>query len=818
MKISYNWLKDYLPSLDIGAAALARKMLGLGFEISSSESRGAPFAGIVAAKITSVGKHPNADRLSLCAVEAGGERFSVVCGAKNIAAGQVVPLAKPGARLPGGRVLAKTVIRGTESQGMLCSSAELGMGEDPGGILILDPGTPLGSDLSGILSRPDIILDVEITPNRPDCLSHFGLARELSVALGLVLRGAPMDAEFARKEIPDGPLPDSPEIKIRIESPQDCPFYLGRMFSGIDIRPSPGWLCAKLESIGLRPINNLVDITNYILMDMGQPLHAFDCEKLSGKEIAVRRAKTGEEIAALNGKTYDLNERCLVIADAEKPVAVAGVMGGGGSAVTDKTRTALLESAYFAPVAVRKTSQTLRLRSDSSYRFERGTDPNAARAALDRAASLIRELCGKSVHANAVSAAGQEPGRPDPITVSYDRINRILGSNFTSNEIAQALVKIAPLRDAGEGTILFAPPSWRRDLSTAWDLAEEIGRLLGYERIPAKLRGMAPEPFQRIPSRATVDETRKRAIAAGLYEAYNQDFVSEKTLGLCRQDNRGSWVRIANPLSEESAILRPSLLPELLQNGALNFSRGQSSIRLFEIGKTYHLGANATTEETTRLAAIMAGIPGRISWRKGANVEYDFYRVKGIMEEILSGNHHISFLAPDEDAAMALSKTMDTASFFHPGACALAVADRQSVLGMVGELHPRIAAALDFQKNVCLFEIDIDALSRLGSSPVRFKPYSQFPSSWRDISILLPKSSRYRRIEEAAWLAGGENLLGISLIDVFSGGSLEPGKISMTLRLVFSRDDKTLSDAAVSSSIEAILKKLETLGAVLRQK
>ncbi len=809
MKISLDWLKDYLPSLDLGADDLSKTLLGLGLEVSGVERRGAAFSGVAAAKILSVGKHPNADRLSLCSVESGGEVFSVVCGAKNIAAGQIVPLAKPGAKLPGGRTLAKTVIRGVESHGMLCSAAELGLGSDHGGILILKPDTATGADLSSSLAKPDVVLEVEVTPNRPDCLSHLGLARELSAALSLPLK---------RRE-PAAPLKAATELKIALAVPDACPLYLGKVFSGLEIRPSPGWLCARLEAVGLRPINALVDITNYVLMDLGQPLHAFDCDKIAGGEIVVRYAKSGERLAALDGKTYDLTAECLVVADAQKPSAVAGVMGGLESSITDKTKKILLESAYFAPVAVRRTSQILRLRSDSSYRFERGTDPAAAPLAAAMAEQMIRELCGKSVQAPAEGAAGRQPSAPQPITVSAGRINEILGSDFTPAEISAALGRIAAKHSAAGNGIEFTPPTYRRDLATEWDLAEEAARLLGYGRIPARALVSAPAAASRLaPIAATILRCRARMCAAGLLEAFNQDFISEKILAAARQTEAASWARPANPLSEEGAVLRPSLLPGLLQNAALNFSRGARSVRLFEIGKTYRMENGAVIEDW-RAAGVVSGAACEPFWRGALNVDYDFYRLKGVVENLLPSSAQTVFHADSGDGTPAGPGWSDLDRLFHPGQRAAAASGSGTFLGFVGCLHPQAAAAWDFgARTVCIFELDLEALSALSAGPAaKFAPYSQFPGSWRDLSVVVPKSARYAKIDKVIRAAAGENLKDVALTDVFSGKAVEAGKISMTLRLSFGRADRTLTDEEVSSAVQNLMGALEkNMGARLR--
>jgi phenylalanyl-tRNA synthetase beta chain len=798
MKVSYNWLKEHLP-LDLPAQDLAERLLQLGFEVAAVEKRGPAFSGVVTGRVLTVEKHPNADRLSLCVVEVGSDKYCVVCGAKNVAAGQKIALARVGAVLPGGFKIERSKIRGVESQGMICSRQELGLGDNGDGIWVLDPGSPVGQDVAASLGAPDHILEVEFTPNRPDCLSHLGLARELSAYFRIPLRRKPAPV------VPSGSIPCG---GLRVEAPQACPRYVGRSFEGLSIGASPGWLAAKLESVGLRPINTLVDITNYLLMDLGQPMHAFDADKLDGG-VCVRFAKPGERIVALDEKEYALNERCLVIADRTKPVAVAGVMGGRDTGVTEKTKRAFLESAFFDPPTVRRTSQALRLKSDASHRFERGADPEAAGTAALRATELILRLCGRGVKCSEASDCRVPATPPAPIRVTSGRINEILGSAFPADEVESALGRIgAAIEKQGE-TISFTAPSYRRDLATAWDLAEEVARLAGYENIPYRYAPMALAPSRDLPAQTVADRTRRRLAGLGLCEAYNYDFISDQRAALARL--KLPLIRVKNPLSEEYANLRPTLLVGLLNNARLNLNRGAETIRLFELGKIYSL-AGDKVEESTHIAGLLLG-PAAKHWTDPRGRRLDFFAAKGVVEELLAGVPGLDWL-PLSDAAAGQTPSD---SLFHPRA-SLRLRHAQGALGTVGMLHPAVARAWDLEcEAACLFQIDLDVLAQVEGPQARFAPFSVFPQSSRDLSFLVEAGLRYGQALETIRACGGAELREVELVDKFTGQGVPAGKQSLTVRLRFGLADRTLKDSEVTAAVERILAELRSKhGAILR--
>jgi phenylalanyl-tRNA synthetase beta chain len=788
MKISYNWLKEHVDP-GLSAKDLAGHLLSLGFEVSALERRGPGFTGVITAQILAIDKHPNADRLSLCKVTDGSRELSIVCGAKNIAVGQKIPLAVIGAKLPGGREITPAKIRGVESQGMICSASELGLAGENGGILVLDPHTDIGADFAKKLAGGDDILEVEITPNRPDCLSHLGLARELSAYFHIPLK---------ERTAPTLAAPQGDCWPVELEAPQACPRYLGRVLTGLQIAPSPGWLAAKLEAVGLRSINNLVDITNFLLVDLGQPMHAFDLDKLEGGKVVVRFAKNGEKIKALDEKDYALTPEVLVIADAKKPAAIAGVMGGYESAVGLKTTKAFLESAHFAPPFIRKSGQILRLRSDSSYRFERGTDLAAVETASLRAAELIGQLCGKTVQGSKERNVGKSEAEKITITTTPERINAILGSQFPDDKIAETLEAVAP------GGVA---PSWRGDLETPADLAEEVARLLGYQNIPTEPARVPASPSHSTPAQTLATQLRRRLAGYGLCEAYNYDFISQKSIEKCGLDPQAS-PKLANPISEDWTILRPSLFPGLLQNAATNLNHGAAAVRLFEIGKVYGKSRDGLTERTHAAGLLLGPITDPF-WQPARVWRADAFEALGLLQDLLARVPELRWsLRPGRRTAHACDQLFHTHAW-------QSVESSKGPLGAVGLLHPRAARAWDLEReSAALFYLDLDTLCELEPSLKQFLPYSPFPTVKRDLSILVADKTEFSRVQAAAEESSKAQ---VQLIDLFTGKGVPPGQKSLTLRFTFSRDDRTLRDEEVNRAMEDVLAALQKqLGAVLR--
>ena len=799
MKISFNWLKEHI-ELGPSVAELSSALLKLGFEIAGVQHLGPTFTGVVVAKVVAAEKHPNADKLAVCVVDDGAQKWNVVCGAPNVAAGQTIAFARIGAVLPGNFKIEGRKLRGVESQGMICARAELGLPKDGDGIWVMGEGPALGTDVGSLLGPADDVLEVEITSNRPDCLSHRGLARELAASLNKPLK--PLSTSLVESL--------SQSVSVSVEDSSACPFYGARLIQGVKVSESPAWLKTRLESIGLHPANNVVDITNFVLHDVGQPLHAFDADKLSGGKIVVRRSRTSERFLALDHKEYALPEGLLVIADGEKPVALAGVMGGESSSVTASTTRVVLEGAYFAPSEVRRSSQKTRLRSDSSYRFERGADPEAARTAATRAAALILQLAGGTA-AKASEAAAPVLSTSRKIHGSTKRINVILGSGFSDEEITGVLKSIALDFSGGASQFDFTAPSWRHDLSTANDLAEEVGRFLGYDRVPYRLAPLSPQAATVTPVEAAARRVRARLSALGFSESYNYDMLSEKMLAAARLSAEG-LPRVDNPLSEDWAVLRPSLLPGLLKNAQYNLSRGADAVRLFELGKAYSQKDGAVSEKW-RAAGLILGPVLDARWQSARSPRAGFPDAKAAVEELLSGLGAVTWSKPGEGEA----GRWVCDPLFHPSNSLRAFLDGKPV-ATVGWLHPRAARAFDLDREgAVLFEANLETIATRPSARTRYVEFSPLPVSRRDLALVVDKALPYGSVESTVRACSVSELQDVMLFDVYEGKNLPEGKKSLAIRLTFGRSDRTLLDAEVAGFVSTIVAALaEKLGAALR--
>ena len=786
MKVSRAWLNEFLCE-PLSVEELLRLLPSLGFDVDSVEKLGPAFSGVVIGEVLEAGKHPNADRLSLCKVSDGKETFPVVCGAPNVAAGQKVAFARVGARLPGGSTISKAKIRGEESQGMICSTAELGLGADAAGILVLPPDAPLGADAAPLLGESDEALEVDVTANRPDCLSIRGLARELSILLKKPL-----------KDIAAAAVPEDAGVAARpveIIDPGLCRRYAGREFRGLRVGPSPGWLARRLESVGQKPINALVDVTNYVLFELGHPLHAFDADKLKGR-IIVRRAKAGESLKALDEKVYALTPDDLVIADESGPVAIAGVMGGEPTGVTEKTVSCFLESAHFEPRSIRATSKRLGLRSDASYRFERGADVEAAGSALKRASALIAKLC-RAKAGPAVDAYPGKAGRA-PIEVTAEALNAVLGTSLKREEVGRTLAAIAERLEEKDGGWMFHPPSWRQDLADRQDLAEEVARYAGYDSIPDEAGPARPSSLPEPASVRAASAWRERLGGMGFFEAFTLDLIPEKALRWDEGLFAGAAVEVENPLSDDQARLRTSLFPGLLQSALHNVERGAAGLRLFELGRVYRLSPDGkSVEERTLCAGVLAGEhPPRPHWKLKPSPA-DFYDAKGVLEEVLGVGGPA--LMPCAGGTV-----------FHPKAC-VGLKSGGRLAALAGQLDPRLLAAFDLgRRPVSGFVFDVDAfarsLARQGITPIG--GISPFPSVVRDLSMVFDEGLPYGKIAEAIGDSRQDALNRLELVDQFTGKGIGQGKKSLTFRFTFGRPDRTLTDEevnAVMQSVQAVL-------------
>lgn len=763
MKISLEWLKDYV-ALPESAEALAEALTAGGTEVIGREGRGQLPEKIVVAQILSSEQHPNADRLSVCKADDGsGAPRQIVCGAKNYKPGDKVPLALPGAVLGPDFKIKAGKLRGVVSEGMMCSAKELGLAEDAEGLLILPPDAPVGKPVAELFPS-DTVLELEVTPNRPDLLGMLGVAREV--------------AALAQSEPRAIALPEPPAAAagdyVQLEDAA-CPLYSARIIRGVRIGPSPAWLAARLAAVGLRPINNVVDVTNYVLLETGQPLHAFDLAKLDGG-IVVRAARDGEELLALDGSELTLRGHDLVIADHQKAVALAGVMGGVATAVTEATADILLESAWFEPARIRRTSRELGLQTDSSYRFERRVDPAGVLAASARAVELILQTAGGEAAAETLVAGGV-PNDPLEIALDNNRCRALLGLDISDDEIASILERLG-LTPCGDGR--WGVPSFRPDLAREVDLVEEVIRMAGIHRVPATTHAF-PAPSGIADRRHDRAEVLREALRGqGFSEARTSHFVSPEALARSGADVSGA-VTIRNPLGADQALLRPALLPGLLGALAHNSRHGANSVRLFEVGRVF--GGDGGGERTV-LGLITTGAAGSASW-KGESSQADFFDLKGVLVAALGD---LDF-APLPDSGLALRAQSAQAS------------------GTLRRLPRDLAEAHDAKAPVFYAELLIDGWLEAPARGVTVQALPKFPAAERDLSVILPNAATFAELERSLRAARVPHLRGVALKDVFSdpaGQKLDASSRSLTVTLTFRDDGRTLTAEEVDRAVETL--------------
>lgn len=782
MKLSTNWLKQYV-DFDWSAAELAERLMMAGIEVEGIQAHGASFDKIVTAKILSSEKHPNADRLSVCRVTDGTAERQIVCGAKNYKVGDIVPLALPGCTLPApspdGKpfTIKESKLRGVDSQGMMCSPKELGLAEDAQGLMILPEETPVGVPFAQIAGGCDTVLDLEITPNRPDWLSVIGVAREVAA-----LTGHPLKSPEIKLAAVDEPI----EATVRIDDPDLCPRYTARIIRGVKIGPSPRWMQEALEKSGIRAINNIVDITNYVLLECGHPLHAFDYNLLAGHEIVVRRAVQGEGLRTIDGKMRALTPDMLVIADAERAVALAGIMGGVNSEINEKTVDVLLESAYFHPPSVRATSKKLGLGSESSYRFERGADIGICDWASRRAAALMAELAGGRVSKEALDVY-PKPFAKRSVALRYERVNKLLGVQIEPSRVESMLQGLGlemTASDASQST--WSIPTHRVDLEQEVDLIEEVCRIYGANNIPSVTHGAAPGESAQDANYDFHMRLRRLATALGFDEATNYTLLRPEA-----QDGEG--FRMANPLSEDYSVLRTSLLPGLLATVAHNVGHKNSDLRLFELGRVF---ANDASERTV-IGFLLTGRRDGRSWEGGQPPLCDVYDLKGAIEALL-GQLDVEGVTVESSNGSATLKL------------------GRETLGSFCEVDPARTAPLKIAAPVYYAELDTQRLESASPKMKRFTPLPQFPAIVRDIAMVLEETKTHQEILGAIQQAYREAtkekwLENVVVFDIFRGGNVPPGKKSMAYSLTYRSHERTLTDAevnAIHEKLKSALKKL----------
>jgi phenylalanyl-tRNA synthetase beta chain len=803
MRAVWSWLSELaeLPrsiEADEGAAILT----GGGLEVEQTERLGQGVSGVVVAEVVGREPHPDADKLTLVDVidAAGGRATRVVCGAPNVPApGGRVLWARPGAALPG-MAIGTRKIKGVESAGMLCSEKELGLGDDHDGIVVLGAGereVELGASVHQTLRLDDVVLDISVPTNRPDCLGHLGLARELAALTGGRLR--PPRAELAA--LTDEARRAAELARVSIDDPARCPRYVARVIEGLTVGPSPRWLQQRLRAVGVRPLSNLVDVTNYVMFELGQPLHAFDYEKVRGARIVVRSARAGERMKTLDEVERALEPTDLLICDGEGPVALAGVMGGLESEVSAGTTRVLLEAASFEPIGVRRTARRLNLHSESSYRFERGVDPELPELASRRAAELLARLGGGRVVAGAVDAY---PRPPEPRTVRMrpSRATRLTGVELPRERCAELLGHLGlEVASEGDDRLAVTVPSYRTDLEREVDLIEDVIRMHGLGKVPSTLPVTAVAPRARGDLRLAM--ARRALTACGLSEAITFGFTSPAriaALSLPDSDRRAHPIGIRNPMSVEQSVMRTSLYANLLGAVARNLSFQVADVALFEIGHVFLArGAGELPDEPLRVAGVIAG--QRAGWLTGGG-EVDFFDAKGAVERLLG-----DLLGPDHDAQPVRFEAASDITYMHPGICARVLLSDGTVLGEVGEVHPRTRDAFELELPVFGFELALDRLPPL--TPAQMAEITKYPAVTRDVSFFVAADLPASRVRELIAAAEQPLVEEVRVLEDYRDPDKVPaGQKGMLWSLTYRSSERTLTDAEVDAAHEAIVDRL----------
>ncbi len=795
MYISVSWLKQYV-DIDIPVQELCDKMIRSGFEVEDIVDTSETLKNVVVGKIVQLEKHPDSDHLQVCQVDVGGEEpVQIITGAQNVFVGAVVPAALHNSYLPDGTHITKGKLRGLPSNGMLCSGEELGLksGDFPGcdvnGIMILADIYAVGTDMREVLGLNDVIIDFKITANRPDCNCVLGVAREVAVALN-----KPFTCPTPTYTTAGGDVTE--DIQVHVEDYDLCPRYMGRVVKNLRIKDSPDWMKRCLRAAGMRPINNIVDITNYVLLETGHPMHAFDLRDIRGKRIIVRHAKCGESITTLDEKSHELNEDMLVIADAEGPSCLAGIMGGLNSEIKDDTHDMFFECAKFRRDNVRRTGRTLGVRTESSARFERGVDIIGVEFAMNRALQLVQELDAGDIVDGTYDLHNGLPS-PRVLSVPAQRINDLLGIEVPYDTILTILNNLDIRTTLKDGMLECHVPSHRDDVEGAADLAEEVMRIYGCDYIVATpIRGDIVRG-KKLPERIKTDKVKRILIAREMREISTYSFISGKavdSLRLAENDPRRQAVTLLNPLGEEYSVMRTQLATSMLTVLATNYSRKNSAVRFFEVSKRFVPKSIPLTEQPDEIPTLCLGIYGEGE---------DFFTLKGIVESLMDTfGVTASFVAGKEP-------------FLHPGRQADVLLGNDK-LGYIGEAHPDVTKVYDIQSRVYLAELDLCALFRIDTPAVIYQPLPRFPAVERDLALLCDDDMPVASIEEVIRRAGGRMLESVALFDVYRGAQITAGKKSVAYSLKFRIADRTLSDEDIDPVMAKIFKNLAENGCVLR--
>ncbi|MFR4986058.1 MAG: phenylalanine--tRNA ligase subunit beta [Lachnospirales bacterium] len=797
MNLPMSWIKDYV-DIDCDVNTFCDEMTLSGSKVESIENKGEDITKVVVAKVLEIEKHPDADKLVVVKADIGqNEPIQIVTGATNLFIGAYVPAALDGATLAEGLKIKKSKLRGVESNGMFCSVEELGYTrsdypEAPeNGIYIFDKEYPLGSCVKEILQIDEDVVEFEITSNRPDCFSIVGLAREAAATFRKPFNMPKIEVIEEEKSMDN-------MINIEIKNYDICPRYTCRIIENVKIEPSPQWLRHRLTSAGIRPINNIVDITNYVMLELGQPMHAYNYDKIEGKKLIVRNANKGEKLTTLDGIEREFDETVLIIQDENKVIDLAGIMGGENSMVTDDTKTILLESANFNGTHIRLTSKKLGLRTDASSKYEKGLDPNLSVLALDRACQLINMLkCGKVLKGH----LDFYPQKRESWTVSYDsnRVNKLLGTSLSEKEIIDILALVEVEADGKVAKI----PTFRPDLETEADIAEEVARFYGYNNIEATLSTGTPTVGKKTYKQIIIDKITNTMISCGLSQALTYSFESPKVfdkLNIEKDSIFRNTVNISNPLGEDFSIMRTSTLNGMLTSISTNYNRRNKEVHLFEIGKVYLPKELPLKELPVEREVLTIAMYGNV----------DFYDAKGAFESIFNGLGMINKVE---------YSPLETLSYMHPGRTAIITDEKNDEIGYVGEIHPQIASNYEIETKVYFGVLYIDKLIEIANFDISYKSLPKFPTMQRDIAMLVKDEINVKEIEKIIKAKGGKLLESVKLFDVYKGEQIEKGYKSVAYSILFRSNEKTLTDEEVNSPMKKILKELEEkLQAQLRDK
>ncbi len=783
MKFSEQWLRSWV-NPQVSREELVARLSMVGLEVDAVTPVAGSFSGVVVGEVLETAQHPDADKLRVCQVSNGKETFQVVCGAPNVRPGLKIPFAMIGAQLPGDFKIKKAKLRGVESSGMLCSETELQIGSDDSGLMELAAGAPVGADLREYLDLDDVSIEIGLTPNRGDCLSLAGLAREVGAIYGAEVRSV----DFAAAKVVHQDV-----RPVEVLAPKACPRYLGRVIRNVDLsRPAPLWMVERLRRSDIRSIDAVVDVTNYVMLELGQPLHAFDLDEIKGG-IRVRMADEGEKLVLLDGQEIVLRSDTLVIADHERPLAIAGVMGGEHSGVSASTRSIFLESAFFDTIALAGKARSYGLHTDASHRFERGVDSQLPRRAMERATNLLLEIVGGE--AGPIVEAVSEGDLPNiaPVTLRAERINQMLGLELDHGEVVRLLTSLGlTVAQEAEGRWQVSVPSHRFDISLEVDLIEELGRLYGYDRLPVRYPQARLAPVAKPEVRAELPLLRRLLVARGYQEAITYSFIDPKLFELFSPGVKP--LELANPISADMAAMRASLWPGLVKALQYNLNRQQSRVRLFEAGLRF-VGQLPGLEQDAMLAGVVTGSREPEGWANTSET-VDFFDVKADVEALLAfaGNAGAYRFVPGEHPAL------------HPGQTARVERDGQLV-GFVGSLHPELASTLGIDQPVYLFELKLAEIAE-GRMP-SFAELSRFPEVRRDLAVLVGREVMAQDILDCIRVVAGANLTDLKLFDVYQGKGIDPLSKSVAVGLTWQHPSRTLNDDEVNETMQKILTSLE---------